>query len=104
MSDALEIFELAINVPLFPLPTFGLVTEAVDEEHSHLIKQILGENVPMDEASFKVYLSHRLPSEFGPRNAQQLASFLFSMLQLDLQRRKSTAEMLCEPSLRTWQN
>ncbi|KAL4733021.1 kinase-like domain-containing protein [Aspergillus similis] len=91
--DSRKVFELATNEPLFPLGTFGLSAEQINEEHLGLISQMLNENGQMDEAFVK-HLKDRLPPNFGARNIHCLASFLWSMLQQDPQKRMSTAELL----------
>ncbi|GIJ97978.1 hypothetical protein Aspvir_000086 [Aspergillus viridinutans] len=92
------IFELATNEPLFPLGTFGLTAEEVDQEHINLISQLLGENDHLHE-SFTKYLMDRLPSDFGAENIQRLASFLWLMLRPDPQKRISTTKLLNHPFL-----
>ncbi|RHZ73682.1 hypothetical protein CDV55_106006 [Aspergillus turcosus] len=92
------IFELATNEPLFPLGTFGLTAEEVDEEHINLISQLLGEDGHLHENCTK-YLMDRLPSDFGTENIQHLASFLSLMLQSDPQRRMLTTNLLKHPFL-----
>ncbi|KAL3443559.1 serine protein kinase [Aspergillus insuetus] len=92
------IFELATNEPLFPLRTFVVSKEQIDEEHLDLISRLLGDKGDVDET-----LIHRLrdrrPSDFGTTNTQGLASFLWAMLQQDPQKRGSTAELLHQPFL-----
>ncbi|KAK9357847.1 kinase-like domain-containing protein [Lipomyces starkeyi] len=85
------IFELATNEPLFPVETFGMKGEQIDEVHERLLHQIDNDDY------FTIYLSERLPSDFGVENVQQLASFLLSMLQRLPQERKSTTELLIHP-------
>ncbi|PKX99621.1 serine protein kinase [Aspergillus novofumigatus IBT 16806] len=75
------VFELATNEPLFPLGTFGLTAEEIDQEHINLISQLLGED------------------DFGAENVQRLASFLSSMLRPDPLKRMSTTELLKHPFL-----
>ncbi|KAL4778592.1 serine protein kinase [Aspergillus varians] len=86
------------NEPLFPLGIFGLSAEQIDEEHLGLISQLLGGGGHMNEAFVK-HLTDRLPPDFGVGNIQNLASFLWLMLQQEPQKRISTAELLGHPFL-----
>ncbi|OOO05666.1 protein kinase [Aspergillus oryzae] len=92
------IFELATNEPLFPLGTFGLTAEQIDEEHLYLIGQVLDKNNQTGD-TFTQYLTDRLPADFGAENLERLASFLSGMLQEKAQKRMSTAELLRHPFL-----
>lgn len=93
-----KIFELATNEPLFPLETFGLTAEQIDQEHLYLVDQMLDKNGQMDKC-FIEYLTDRLPSDFGAGNIQHLASYLVLMLQRDPQRRLTTTKLLNQPFL-----
>jgi serine/threonine-protein kinase SRPK3 len=88
-----QIFELATNEPLFPLGTFGLTAEEVDQEHIRLISQLLHEEASSHEI-FTKHLMDRLPPDFRAEDIQRLASFLSSMLRPDPQTRMSTTEIL----------
>lgn len=46
---------------------------------------------------FAAYISERLPKDFGTENVEQLAHFLWSMLQKNPQDRKPTAVLLDHP-------
>ncbi|KOC12557.1 hypothetical protein AFLA70_215g002400 [Aspergillus flavus AF70] len=92
------IFELATNEPLFPLGTFGLTAEQIDEEHLYLIGQVLDKNNQTGD-TFTQYLTDRLSADFGAENLERLASFLSGMLQEKAQKRMSTAELLRHPFL-----
>ena len=84
--------------PLFPLGTFGLTAEQIDEEHLYLIGQVLDKNNQTGD-TFTQYLTDRLPADFGAENLERLASFLSGMLQEKAQKRMSTAELLRHPFL-----
>lgn len=62
-----KIFELATNEPLFPLDTFGITREEIDNDHCTLIEKRLGLN--NQDADFAEYLRERLPENFGAENA-----------------------------------
>ncbi|KAJ0422517.1 kinase-like domain-containing protein [Aspergillus carlsbadensis] len=79
------IFELATNEPLFPLGTFGLSREEIDEEHLHLISRLLGNDGRLNE-TFIRHLMDRLPAEFGAANVEAFAS-----------ERRSAARLLDHP-------
>lgn len=98
MSNLRKIFELATNEPLFPLGTFGLSAEQLDEEHLQLISQLLDGNGHMNE-TFVKHLTDRLPPDFGAQNIQHLASLLWLMLQQDPTKRTTTAKLLSHPFL-----
>ncbi|KAK9429959.1 kinase-like domain-containing protein [Lipomyces doorenjongii] len=87
------IFELATNESLFPVETFGMNGEQINEMHEILLHQIDNDHY------FTTYLSKRLPADFGVENTQQLASFLLSMLQRLPRERKSATELLVHPFL-----
>ncbi|KAJ8098869.1 kinase-like domain-containing protein [Lipomyces tetrasporus] len=89
------IFELATNEPLFPVETFGLNREQIDDVHEKLLHHIDDDNY------FTVYLSERLPSDFGNKNIRQFASFLLSMLRRLPQERKTTTDLLSHGFLQT---
>ncbi|GLA95652.1 hypothetical protein AtubIFM61612_008502 [Aspergillus tubingensis] len=69
-----KISELATNEPLFPLETFGITREEIDNDHCTLIEKRLSLN--NQDADFADYLRERLPENFGAENAESLASFL----------------------------
>ncbi|PYH36378.1 serine protein kinase [Aspergillus neoniger CBS 115656] len=79
------IFELATNEPLFPLDTFGITREEIDNDHGILIEKRLGSN--NQDGDFN----------FGAENAESLASFLLYMLQIDPRERLSAKELLQTP-------
>lgn len=83
---------------MFPLGSFGLTDEQVDEEHIDLISQLLGEDGHVSE-SFVRHLTDRLPPDFGAENIQNLASFLWSTLHQDPQLRVTTSTLLNHPFL-----
>ncbi|EDN03941.1 hypothetical protein I7I51_05199 [Histoplasma capsulatum] len=87
------VFELATNEPLFPLGSFGLTAEQIDEEHAYRISQLLGKNGQGHENLTK-HLTERLPYDFGAENVEHLASFLWLMLQQNPQRRMPTTKLL----------
>ncbi|ODH45502.1 CMGC/SRPK protein kinase [Paracoccidioides brasiliensis] len=87
------VFELATNEPLFPLGSFGLTAEQIDEEHAYRISQLLGKNGQVHE-NFTKHLTDRLPYDFGAENVEHLASFLWLMLQQNPQRRMPTTKLL----------
>ncbi|RAK86723.1 serine protein kinase [Aspergillus costaricaensis CBS 115574] len=89
------IFELATNEPLFPLDTFGITREEIDNDHGILIEKRLGSNNQYGD--FVDYLRERLPENFGAENAESLASFLLYMLQIDPRERLSAKELLRTP-------
>lgn len=97
-SDLRKIFELATNEPLFPLGTFGLSAEQLDEEHIYLISQLLDDDGHINETFIK-HLTDRLAPDFGAKNIQRLASLLWLMLQQDPTKRTSTAKLLRHPFL-----
>ncbi|KAL5044810.1 hypothetical protein BDW71DRAFT_185419 [Aspergillus fruticulosus] len=85
------LFELATNEPLFPLGTFGLSTEEVDQEHLRLIRHLL------DGEGLVNRLTNKLPLDFGAENIQSLGLFLDMILQQDSGKRMGTAELLKQP-------
>ncbi|XRM47458.1 hypothetical protein ABZX51_010430 [Aspergillus tubingensis] len=89
------ISELATNEPLFPLETFGITREEIDNDHCTLIEKRLSLN--NQDADFADYLRERLPENFGAENAESLASFLVLMLQIDPCERLSAKELLRTP-------
>ncbi|OJI81370.1 hypothetical protein ASPTUDRAFT_32781 [Aspergillus tubingensis CBS 134.48] len=89
------IFELATNEPLFPLDTFGITREDIDNDHCILIEKRLGSN--NQDAEFAEYLRERLPENFGAENVESLASFLLCILQIDPRERLSAKELLRTP-------
>lgn len=97
-NNCIKIFELATNEPLFPLGTFGLSAEQIDEEHICLINQLLDGDSYMN-GTFMKHLTDRLPPNFGAKNVQRLASLLWLMLERDPQKRMSTASLLDQPLL-----
>lgn len=74
---------------------FSLTREQVEHEHKTLIDMIIDDGSMY--RGFAAYLMDRLPSDFGPENMRNLASFLESMLQRDPQSRKSAAVLLQHP-------
>ncbi|BCS12688.1 hypothetical protein ALUC_50734A [Aspergillus luchuensis] len=89
------IFALATNEPLFPLDTFGITREEIDNDHGILIEKRLGSN--NQDGDFAEYLRERLPENFGAKNAESLASFLLLMLQIDPRERLSAEQLLQTP-------
>ncbi|RAH57039.1 serine protein kinase [Aspergillus piperis CBS 112811] len=89
------IFKLATNEPLFPLDTFGITREEIDNDHGILIEKRLGSN--NQDGDFAEYLRERLPENFGAKNAESLASFLLLMLQIDPRERLSAEQLLQTP-------
>ncbi|OJD14707.1 CMGC/SRPK protein kinase [Emergomyces pasteurianus Ep9510] len=92
------IFQLSTKEPLFPLGSFGLTAEQIDEELTYHINQLFDENDQMHE-NFTKHLTDRLPSDFGVENVQHLVSFLSLMLQQNPQRRMPTTKLLNHPFL-----
>ncbi|RAK80077.1 serine protein kinase [Aspergillus fijiensis CBS 313.89] len=92
------LFELATNEPLFPLDTFGLTREEIDNDHCSLINQRLSSN-SQDDENFMRYLSDRLPNSFGAKNVKTLASYLSHMLQVSPRDRLSASNLLQTPFL-----
>ncbi|OJJ71272.1 hypothetical protein ASPBRDRAFT_30992 [Aspergillus brasiliensis CBS 101740] len=90
------IFELATNEPLFPLDTFGLTWEEIDNDHISFIEQRLGSD-NQKNGDFQVYLRDRLPENFDAENVETLTSFLFLMLQKDPRERLPARELLQTP-------
>ncbi|PYH73801.1 serine protein kinase [Aspergillus vadensis CBS 113365] len=86
------IFEIVTNEPLFPLDTFGITREEMDNDHCTHIEKRLGSN--NQNVDFAKYLRERLPKNFGAENAESLASFLLLMLQIDPRERLSAKELL----------
>ncbi|KZF23983.1 serine protein kinase [Xylona heveae TC161] len=84
------IFQLVTNEPLFPLGMFGLTADKVKQD----LRSLMNEFFANGSQGFSVYLSERLPPDFGAENLTQLTSFLWSMLQRDPQDRKTTTELL----------
>lgn len=93
----MKIFELATNEPLFPLMSFGLTREQIDEEHYTLINKVIDDD-PANNRCFTAYLKEKLP-HCREEDVMSLVSFLGSMLQRDLHSRKSTTALLCHPFL-----
>ncbi|KAL4733839.1 kinase-like protein [Aspergillus similis] len=87
------LFELATNEPLFPLDTFGLTREDVDNDHYSLINQILDPNSQRDE-KFTGYLRDRLPDNFSAECVETLASFLLLMLRINPRERLPARDLL----------
>lgn len=92
---SVKIFALATNEPLFPLDTFGITREEIDNDHGILIEKRLGSN--NQDGDFAEYLRERLPENFGAKNAESLASFLLLMLQIDPRERLSAEQLLQTP-------
>ncbi|KAL4999226.1 kinase-like protein [Aspergillus recurvatus] len=90
------LFELATNEPLFPLDTFGLTREEIDNDHCSLISQRLDSNSQRDE-DFTGYLRERLPNNFGAESVESLASFLLLMLQISPRERLLARDLLQTP-------
>ncbi|GJP87703.1 threonine ammonia-lyase, biosynthetic [Aspergillus niger] len=97
-NSSAKIFELATNEPLFPLDTFGLTREEIDNDHSSFIEQRLGSN-NQKNGDFKLYLRDRLPEKFGAENIETLTSFLSLMLQKDPRDRLQAEKLLRSPFL-----
>lgn len=89
---------MATNEPLFPMGTFSLTSEEIDEEHILLLDQMLDQDGQIRERLTK-HLMDRLPPDFGIENIRHLASFLSLMLQESPRVRASTAELLSHPCL-----
>jgi serine/threonine protein kinase len=70
----------------------------VDEEHFDIISRLLDGDCHINETLIR-HLADRLPANFGTTNIKSFASFLWSMLQHDPQKRKSAAELLYHPFL-----
>ncbi|KAJ5245571.1 hypothetical protein N7489_005667, partial [Penicillium chrysogenum] len=84
------IFQLATNEALFPLMSFGCVAEEMREDLRALIQHIMGRGYE----NFAIHVGERLPSDFGSKDIEDLASFLASMLQQSPGRRSSTRALL----------
>lgn len=91
-------YEFATNTPLFPVGTFLLTAEQIDEEHIYHIDRVLNQDSQMNK-DFISYMTERLPSDFGAENIQRLTSFLSLMLQKDPQRRTPATKLLNQPFL-----
>ncbi|KAL3430863.1 kinase-like domain-containing protein [Aspergillus tetrazonus] len=87
------LFELATNEPLFPLDTFGLTRDDIDNNHCSLIDQRLDSNSLRNE-KFRGHLRDRLPDNFGAESLEALASFLLLMLQIDPRERLPAKDLL----------
>lgn len=90
-----QIFQLATNEPLFPLESFGYTVNEIHKILGSLMHKII-EN---GSQQFAVYISERLPGDFGTENIEKLARFLWSMLQDRPQDRESIAVLLNDPFL-----
>ncbi|KAJ5121243.1 uncharacterized protein N7515_009204 [Penicillium bovifimosum] len=89
------IFQLATNEPLFPILAWGCTTDEVHE----LLRSLMRKLFENGNQRFAVYLSERLPTDFGKENTEQLANLLWSTLQERPEDRESTARLLNHPFL-----
>ncbi|CAG8221777.1 unnamed protein product [Penicillium olsonii] len=71
------IFQLATNEPLFPVESFGCT---IDEVHE-ILRSLMHELFEHGNQKFAIYISERLPTDFGKENTEKLANFLWSALQ-----------------------
>lgn len=83
----------ATNESLFPLEAFGCTVEEIHRAWGSRIHKLVEDG----SQKFAVYISEKLPDDFGTENVQQLAHFLWSMVQECPQDRKSTAVLLNHP-------
>lgn len=90
-----QVFQLATNEPLFPLESFGCTVDETYEILGDLMHKFIGNG----SQQFAVYLSERLPEDFGVDNLEKLAHLLWTMLQERPQDRKSLAVLLNDPFL-----
>ncbi|PLB51214.1 serine protein kinase [Aspergillus steynii IBT 23096] len=77
-------------LPLFPVESFGCT---VDEVHG-ILRSLIHELFEHGNQKFAVYISERLPADFGKENSEKFANFLWSMLQERPEDRESAAELL----------
>ncbi|KAJ5580230.1 uncharacterized protein N7459_006215 [Penicillium hispanicum] len=84
------IFQLATNEPLLPIGTFGCTTDEVRE----ILRSLMHQLFEHGNQKFAIYLSKRLPADFGEENTEKLANFLWSMLQERPEDRESTTGLL----------
>lgn len=92
-NPSVKLFELATNEPLFPLDTFGLTRDDIDNNHCSLIDQRLDSNSLRNE-KFRGHLRDRLPDNFGAESLEALASFLLLVLQIDPRERLPAKDLL----------
>ncbi|KAJ5773606.1 hypothetical protein N7457_008502 [Penicillium paradoxum] len=84
------IFQLATNEPLFPVESFGCT---IDEVHG-ILRSLMHELFEQGNQKFAIYISERLPADFGKENTEKLANFLWSALQERPEERESTTRLL----------
>lgn len=89
----MKLFEVATNEPLFPLDTFGITREDIDNDHCSLINQRLDSNSQSDE-KFRQYLREKLPDTFAAEDVEALASFLSLMLRINPRKRLPARDLL----------
>ena len=80
------------------MDAFGSTVEQINEEHERLIDKIIDDKQQLS-GGFDVYLSKKLPYDFGVQNTRLLTSFLRSMLQHNPEARKPTTDLLKHPYL-----
>ncbi|KAI2672740.1 hypothetical protein DTO013E5_5497 [Penicillium roqueforti] len=89
------IFQLATNEPLFPVEYFGCT---IDEVHGNL-RSLMRSLFEHGNEKFAIYISERLPADFGKDNTEKLADFLWSTLQERPEDRESITGLLNHPFL-----
>lgn len=84
------IFQLATNEPLFPVESFGCTIDEVNG----ILRSLMHKLFQHGNQKFAIYISKRLPTDFGKENTEKFANFLWSMLQGRPEDRESTTGLL----------
>ncbi|KAJ6145807.1 hypothetical protein N7470_009702 [Penicillium chermesinum] len=84
------IFQLATNETLFPAGCFGYSKAEMDDNLLSLMHDFFNGGLP----GFIVRIREKVPPEFGQKESESLAGFLWEMLQERAEDRKSTTELL----------
>ncbi|KAJ5392128.1 hypothetical protein N7509_007618 [Penicillium cosmopolitanum] len=87
------IFQLTTNEALFPIECFGCSKDEVDRTLRSLIDNLFEGGI----LQFTSRIREKVPTDFGQEESENLADFLWAMLQEYAEDRKATAELLSHP-------